>query len=382
MPKPVENDKPSATEAAIDQINAAPAADTPAPGPDAGADTAADTAAADTAAADAAAATAAADLPAADDAAAAAAKPGAKMNALLDSITEPAPGAKPAADKAVVKEEPKPGDKAAADAAAGKLPAKPTAEQEEAELLEGVKSPRGQERIKQVFAEKKQLETDIGEFRELINSTGMKPEEFAQSLEFGRLVNSGSEADTRVALEMLETQRTALYAKLGVEAPGVDLLTDFPDLQKQVTDLEITRERAVELVKHRRAEATRTATETQRREQAQNNQEYERTVTTAADQMEAYLETRKGEVDHPARMRVISDHFRDPKNLQAFVETYRPEQWGPTMRMMYDNIKLAPAAPQREQQPLRSRPANLGTAAASGQAPIDRIASRVEAMGL
>lgn len=371
---PPLNDKPSATETAADQIGAdTPAADTPAPGGDT---PAADTPAADTPAAD----LPAADLPAGDEAAAAA-KPGSKTAALLESMSEPAPGAKPAADKTVVKEEPKPGDKPAADAA-GKPAAKPTPEQEEAELLEGVKSPRGQERIKQVFAEKKQLETDIGEFRELINSTGMKPEEFAQSLEFGRLVNSGTEADTRVALEMLEAQRTALYAKLGVEAPGVDLLTDHPDLQKQVTDLEITRERAVELAKHRKAESTRVAGENMRREQQQNNQEFERTVTTAAGQMEAYLETRKGEVDHPARMRVISDHFRDPKNLQAFVETYRPEQWGPTMRMMYDNIKVAAPAPQRDQQPLRSRPANLGTAAASGAAPIDRIASRMEAMGL
>ncbi|MGL5136602.1 MAG: hypothetical protein ACRC7G_02425, partial [Beijerinckiaceae bacterium] len=248
---PPLNDKPSATETAADQLGAdTPAADTPAPG--------GDTPAADTPAA---------DLPAADllegDEAAASAKPGSKTAALLESMSEPAPGAKPAAT-----EETKPGDKPADKPAAEK----PTPEQEEAELLEGVKSPRGQERIKQVFAEKKQLETDIGEFRELINSTGMKPEEFAQTLEFGRLVNSGTEADTRVALEMLEAQRTALYAKLGVEAPGVDLLTDHPDLQKQVTDLEITRERAVELAKFRKTEGARVATETRQRELQQNTQ--------------------------------------------------------------------------------------------------------------
>ena len=363
MPMPTDTDKPSATEIAIDLIGAdTPAADTTAP--------VVDTPAADTPATD--------DLPAADGEAA---KPGAKMNALLDSLTEGTADGKPAADKDVPKVEPKPGDKPAGDPAAEK-PIKPTAEQEEAELLEGVKTPRGQERIKQVFAEKKQLETDIGEFRQLINDTGMKPEEFAQSLEFGRLVSSGTEADTRVALKMLEAQRTTLYAKLGVEAPGVDLLTDHPDLQKQVGDLEITRERAVELAKFRKTEGARVATETKQREQQQSSQEYERTVTTAAGQMEAYLETRKAEVDHPARMRVISDHFRDPNNLKVFVETYRPEQWGPTMRMMYDNIKLAAPVPQREQQPLRSRPANLGTAAAAGEAPIDRIASRLNAMGI
>ncbi len=66
-------------------------------------------------------------------------------------------------------------------------PAEPkTPEAEEAELLDGVKSERGKERIKQVFAERKALEQDITEFRDLVKSTGMSPQEFAQTLEFGR----------------------------------------------------------------------------------------------------------------------------------------------------------------------------------------------------
>lgn len=291
-------------------------------------------------------------------------KPGARMAAMLDSLTDD-PNAKPAATVAV---KPKPEDKPAA------------AEQEEAELLEGVKSPRGQERIKQVFAEKKQLETDIGEFREMVTSSGMNPQEFAQSLEFGRLVSSGTEADTRVALEMLETQRAQLYAKLGVEAPGVDLLADHADLKAQVDDMELTRERAIELAKFRKTDGDKKARETTERDALQGRQQFEQTVTTAAGQMEAYLDTRKQEVDHPARMRVISDHFRKPENLKAFVETYRPDQWGPTMKMMYDGIQLPRTAPQ--QQPLRSRPTNLGPASNTGTTPIDRIAQRIDAMGL
>ena len=358
MPTPAEtNEAPRAIEAALDQIGAdAPAVDAPAPAVDAPTD-------AQTT-----------DKPDAEIPAAEPAKPGAKMAALLDSLSEPE------ANKPVAPVEAKPVEAPAPDKPAA-TPI-PTPEQEEAELLEGVKSPRGQERIKQVFAEKKQLETDINEFRDLVKSTGMQPQEFAQTLEFGRLVNSGSEADTRVALQMLENQRAVLYAKLGVEAPGVDLLKEHPDLQKQVGDLEISRESAVELAKHRKAESARIAIETQQRQQQQSAQEFERTVGQAAGQMEAYLETRKGEIDHPARMRVIVDHFRDPKNLQAFVQTYSPQQWGPTVRMMYDNIKLAPQTPAAQAQPLRSRPAQLGAPASSGATPIDRIASRMDAMGL
>lgn len=357
MPTPVEtNEAPRAIEAALDQIGTdAPAVDAPAPASDSPTDAQTTD-------------SPAAELPASTETA----KPGAKMAALLDSLSEPE------TNKPVEPVEAMPVEAPATD----KPAATPTPEQEEAELLEGVKSPRGQERIKQVFAEKKQLETDINEFRDLVKSTGMQPQEFAQTLEFGRLVNSGSEADTRVALQMLEDQRAILYAKLGVEAPGVDLLKEHPDLQKQVGDLEISRERAVELAKHRKAESTRIAIETQQRQHQQSNQEFERTVGQAAGQMEAYLETRKGEIDHPARMRVIGDHFRDPKNLQAFVQTYSPQQWGPTIRMMYDNIKLATQTPAAQAQPLRSRPAQLGTPASSGATPIDRIASRMDAMGL
>lgn len=299
------------------------------------------------------------------------AKPGAKAAAFLDSIGEQPATVKPAA---------KPVEKAADKPAAPAADAAPKpADQEEAELLEGVKSDRGKERIKQVFAEKKQLETDINEFRELINSTGMKPQEFAHTLEFGRLVNSGNEQDLKVAIEMLDGQRAALYAKLGVEAPGVDLLAGHDDLKSSVENMEITRERAVELAKFRKNDGEKKARETASREADQSRQEFEQTVNAAAGQMEAYLDTRKNEVDHTARMRVVSDHFRKPENLQNFVQTYRPEQWGATIKMMYDNIQV-PRTPQP--QPLRSRPTNLGAPAASGVTAIDRIAQRMDSMGL
>ena len=303
-------------------------------------------------------------------------KPGMRMAAMLEALTDnpntPKEAAKPATPDASTTPGLTPKKQ---DAETPK-----TAEQEEADLLEGVKSPRGQERIKQVFADKKQLETDIGEFREMVTSSGMNPQEFAQSLEFGRLVSSGNEADTRVALEMLETQRAQLYAKLGVEAPGVDLLADHADLKAQVDDMELTRERAIELAKFRKTDGDKKARETTERDALQGRQQFEQTVTTAAGQMEAYLDTRKSEVDHPARMRVISDHFRKPENLKTFIETYRPEQWGPTMKMMYDGIQLPRTAPQ--QQPLRSRPTNLGAPASSGTTAIDRIAQRMDSMGL
>lgn len=295
-----------------------------------------------------------------------------KMKALLDELSGDEP--KPAA-KAEEKPDDKPADPPAA--AAPKTP-----EQEEAELLEGVKSDRGRERIRQVFAERKQLEQDMTEVRELISSTKMSPDEFAQTLEYGRLINSGDEKDLRVALEIIEGQRSALYQRLGVEAPGVDLLAGHEDLKNAVENLEITKERALELAKYRKADQEKQA-QVQAQQQTQQQQaQYQKTVQDAAGAMEAYLVTRAHEVDHTARMEVIGNHFKNPANLQEFVSKFEPHQWPTAIKLMYDGIVVPKAQQAHSPQPLRSRPANLGSPSAAGATPIDRIASRLDSMGI
>lgn len=328
----------SATEAAIDAIGTEAPADQPA-------DTPAEAPAGD-------------DQPQNDEGAAQEAGKS-KLAAMLDELTEDPNNPKPEA-----KAEDKP-----------KAP-----EQEEAELLEGVKSDRGRERIKQVFAEKKQLEQEITSFREMVKSTGMSAQEFAQTLEFGRLVSSGDEKNLRVALEMVESQRAMLYQKLGVEAPGVDLLQGHDDLKQAVDNMEITRERAVELAKYRKQQQELQQRQQVERQTVQRQQEFQQQVQQAAQSMEAYLQTRAQEIDHPARMKVIMEHFKNPENLQRFVSTYQPHQWAATIKMMYDNIQVPRAA--ASPQPIRSRPATLGNPAPNAASPIERIAQRMESMGL
>jgi hypothetical protein len=295
-----------------------------------------------------------------------------KMKALLDELSGDEP-------KAAAKPEEKPDDKPADPPAAA---APKTPEQEEAELLEGVKSDRGRERIRQVFAERKQLEQDINEVRELISSTKMSPDEFAQTLEYGRLINSGDEKDLRVALEIIEGQRSALYQRLGVEAPGVDLLAGHEDLKNAVENLEITKERALELAKYRKADQEKQAAVQQQQQTQQQQAQYQKTVQDAAGAMESYLSTRANEVDHTARMEVIGNHFKNPANLQEFVSKFEPHQWPTAIKLMYDGVVVPKAQAQHSPQPLRSRPANLGAPSAAGATPLDRIASRLDSMGI
>lgn len=292
-----------------------------------------------------------------------------KMEAMLDALTDdPNTSAKPAAEP----------NKAAPPKATDQ-PKAP--EQEVAELLDGVKSERGRERIKQAFAEKKQLEQEIGSFREMVRSTGMSPQQFAQTLEFGRLVSSGDEKNIRMALEMIEGQRAALYQKLGVEAPGVDLLQGHDDLKQAVDGMEITRQKAVELAKYRKQQQEAQQHQQAQQQTVQQQHEYQQQVQQATQSMDAYLQTRANEVDHPARIKLITDHFKNPENLQKFVSTYQPHQWADTVRLMYDGIHI-PRQASAQQQPIRSRPSTLGAPAANGASAIDRIAQRMESMGL
>ena len=296
------------------------------------------------------------------------------MKALLDTMSEPA------AEPKV--EDPKPAEEVPpATPPAEETPK--TAEQEEAELLDGVKSERGKERIRQVFAERKALESDLKEIRELVASSKMNPDQFSQSLEYGRLINSTNEKDLRVALEMVDRERSFLCQKLGIEQPGIDLLAGHEDLKAAVDNMEMTREHAIELSKYRKQQ-TEQAQQQERQQQSESERlAFQTTVSNAAKTMESYLETRANEADHPAKMQMIANHFKNPANLQEFVATYKPDQWLATVKMMYDNIVVPrQPAPAAAPQPLRSRAAQLGTPAPSSASPIDRIAAHMDNLGI
>lgn len=303
------------------------------------------------------------------------------IKALLDTMSADTPAPTEDPDKKAQAE----AEAAAAAAAPGDKPgegAPKTAEQEEAELLEGVKSERGKERFRNLLAERKALENDLREIRELVSSTKMSPDQFSQTLEYGRLINSEQETDLRVALEMVERERAFICQKLGIEQPGIDLLSGHDDLKAAVDNMEMTREHAVELAKHRKRQADeqKVAQESQRIQS--DRAQFQETVSKAAQTMEAYLTTRANEADHSAKMQMIAQHFQNPQNLQEFVQTYKPDQWLATIKMMYDNIVVQKQPTVPAAQPMRSRTSHLGNPAPAGASPIDRIAAHMDNLGI
>lgn len=303
------------------------------------------------------------------------------MKALLDQLsvasdTPPADEATedPVQDAAATEDKPA---EPAPVTAAQETPKTP--EQEDAELLAVVKSPRGQERIKQIIAERKQIEGDFNDIRNVIIGTNMNPQEFAQNLELGRLLKSDSEQDLRVALEMIESTRASVYQKLGVDAPGVDLLAGYDDLKQAVENMEITKERALELVKYRKQEEAQRKVQAQAQQIAQENVRHSQALEHGKIQTATFLESKKQEVDYPVKERMLKEYFQNPAQREAFVKNFQPEQWGAAIQMLWNGFVIqAPPAQASAPQPIRSRPATLGKPSVAGATPMDKLASIVD----
>lgn len=268
-----------------------------------------------------------------------------------------------------------------------------TAEEEEMELLKHVKSERGRERIKSIISARKEAEmqrseaqSEMDNFKKLIEMTGLDGRDLAQTMEYGRLVNKGDEDSLQTALNILETQREMICKKLGREAPGVDLLSDFPDLKSAVDRKELSMDHALKLAKYERAERMKQqphlgAEDDMRIFQSQEVIGSLGGISAACDN---YFRQYEKEADHPAKMERIYNYFADPDNMNNFLRTVAPPMWFNHVKFLYENMPV----PSRKndyppQQPLRSRSIATGSVADNpNMSNFDRIMKRIDDMGL
>lgn len=261
-------------------------------------------------------------------------------------------------------------------------------DKEYADILDGIKSERGRGRFQVLIsdlnkekAKAKELDQSMAEVRTVLESAGMDAAQFAQHIEFSRLANSQDPQNLRIAAQMIEQVRTDIYKRLGQDAPGVDVLADFPDLAQRVQNFELDRQAALELAQYRRQQQQAQAMQQQQLQASHEQQQQAQQLQSAMAQVESYLNTRAREVDHQPRMEVLSKHFKDPKNIQEFVRTYRPDQMPMAIRWMYDNVQVAPRSPAPS--PIRARPSVLGVPVGRpGDEPAQKVASILDAMGI
>lgn len=205
-------------------------------------------------------------------------------------------------------------------------------------------------------------ETALTSVRKMVADSGLAADEFTEMLTMGRLLKSDTPADLQKAMQRLDNIRADIATRLGVDAPGVDVLAGHPDLKSKVEAMTLTKEDALEMAKLRTKGANADSMTQEQREQ----QQFRQTVQQAAAKMETTLAQRASTPGHEAKVAHIMAHFKDPAKLQAFVTTYQPQQWESVVLMMYDShVPPAPAAPAPP-QPLRPGNTRPGAAVSSG----------------
>lgn len=308
---------------------------------------------------------------------AAPADPFAGLNDMLDKVGTDAPASGPTPA-------PKPGATGAVPAgpAAPAAAKKPESADEDLTPPEGM-NERAQQRFAQLAEKVKGLpelerrateaETQLGQVRTMVNASGLSANEFTDMLETGRLFKSGNPKDLQAAMVRLDALRTNIATRLGIDAPGADPLAAHPDLKAEVEALSLTKDRALEIARLRNKGAQADTMTADQRELAQHQEAVQKGTTA----METALKQRAGQPGHEHRLKAIQTYLADPAKKQAFVTTYRPEQWASALTLMYDSITVPTAAPGHAvPQPLR--PGNTRTGAPVNNGPVT-ASSAVEA---
>lgn len=306
---------------------------------------------------------AAADAPAAAPAPASeAAAPETAEDAISAALgaTEDAPAAaeptKPAKAHRGAKA-PKPGTDGAAAAPAPAEAAEPPQE-DPYTMPEGL-SERAQARFKELAGRAKDGEAwkeRAEQWQQTIESTGASPEQFGQMLTYSSLVNSGDPAKMRQAMGVLEQERNAIARMLGEEAPGIDLLSDHPDLAARVQQGYMDRNSALEVARARMmAAATREQSERAQAEQmtAQTHQQAVNGLNVLGNQLSAQ------DPDYAAKYEAM-------KPIIPIIAQLPPAQWRDAFLQAY-HATAVPAAPPASLQRLPASPQPLrGTGGGGG----------------
>lgn len=306
---------------------------------------------------------------------------------LLDQVGTPEPAAAPVATTAPAAPAPAPTAQAPAAIPAAPKPAAaddlapPEGMSERAaarwsQLTERVKTIPDLER--RATEATQQLES----VRQLVANSGLDQSEFSDALAIGRLFKSSNPQDLQQALQRIETIRADIATRLGTDVPGVDLLSQHPDLKARVEGLTLSREDALEMIR------LRTQNQSAQRTQQQQTefQQFQATVQQAAQRMDVTLQQRAHLPGHEAKVAFIRSHLGDPQRLRQFVDTYQPHQWEAAVLMMYDAYTppapaVAPASPAP--QPLR--PGVIGAGKPVPTAPrnaMDAVQGAFQAAGL
>ena len=250
----------------------------------------------------------------------------------------------------------------------------------EADLLKGVRSERGKERLQKMLNERKEARTQLESMQNYIQASGLDADGFANLMGIARLVSSSNPAEQKQGLQALETVRAELYKQIGLEAPGIDLLADHKDLKQKVDDMELTREDALDILRGRNVQAKQVE-EVQRQQAIEAKQ---KELQGFGDRAVKAFSARSSEPAFNAKVEAMQKYFAVPGRLQQFVSTHSPETWESALLWMYDNIAVQPTPKRQSATPItQQRARSTGTRVTTeSQGSAAGVAALMDSLGL
>lgn len=240
----------------------------------------------------------------------------------------------------------KDGEAAKPVAAEQKKSAEKPAAEDDLSMPDGL-SAKAQERFKKLTGRLQETsdalqsaQADIQQFREIVRESKATPQEFAQAIDYMRMVKTG---DLENALRILDDQRRQISIALGRPLPGADPLAAFPDLRQRVDAYQMDEQAAIEIA---RARMMQQQTQQAQQEQHQGMQrqqamQQERAQAIATiDKLGAQWS--KVDPDFTAKEDIIL------KQLPEIARNFPPSMWPQQVKILYDTLSAMPApAPAR-----------------------------------
>ena len=228
-------------------------------------------------------------------------------------------------------------------------PAKPTEppkNDDELAMPEGL-SQKAQERFTKLVSRVKEHEAQVaeisgtlGQFREMIQSTGTTPQEFSQAIDYMRMVKHG---DFEGALRIMDDQRRMLSLAMGKPLPGADPLAQFPDLRQRVDGYLMDEQTAIELARSRMMNQSAQQAQQQQMQTQQQAQHEQQTKAQAIQQIDQLgQQWARSDPDFTVKEDIIL------KQLPDIARTFPPAQWAQQVRILYNTLSAMPMQPPRQ----------------------------------
>lgn len=206
------------------------------------------------------------------------------------------------------------------------------------------------ERVKTAETQYQEVSQRLTAVQELVGKSTLTADEFTNVLELGRLTKSSNPEDRRKAVTQLQELLADVSGSIGMEVKGFDPLDKHPDLKEALENMEISKERALELAQLRAVKAK----SQQEKQVTQEQQQIHQSVQQASAQAENWLKSMAGTPGHEAKAKFVADKLQDPAFQQNLIKNFHPNQWPFVVQNLYSAYTPQSAASPATPQPLRS----------------------------